>query len=103
MAIDLLSLGRTLAEIRRLRGLSQREIGERTGLTVNFISLVENGERGLSNDALNNYASALGLDAELIVFLAGNGQSANAQLAKLSKSLKAAILESIAVEKMGSK
>lgn len=99
MAIDNASLGKTLSEIRKRRGLTQRVVADQTGLTVNFLSLVENGERGLSTEALNNYAKAVNVPTEFITFLAGDGNGIqDPNLANLSKSMKDAILKLIAVE-----
>ena len=98
MAIKLASLGQTLAEIRKRRGLTQRVLAERANLTVNFLSLVEHGERGISTDSLNDCAEALGVATEFIVFLAGDEDQSKGNLAKLSQALKSAILESISAE-----
>ncbi|MDB5348540.1 MAG: helix-turn-helix protein [Schlesneria sp.] len=99
MAIDPANLGKTLAEIRKRRGLTQREVAYQSGLTVNFLSLLENGERGLTTETLNSYAKAVGVPTEFITFLAGDGKDVqDPTLASLSKSLKKAILTTISAE-----
>lgn len=37
-----------LEELRRINFLSQREVAEKLGVTQNFYSLVERGEKGLT-------------------------------------------------------
>lgn len=99
MAMSSVSLGRTLADIRKRRGLTQKSLADHTGLTVNYISLVENGERGISTDTLNSIATALQVPAEFVAFLAGDGgEMQGKELFKLVGSLKTAILETISAE-----
>ncbi|WP_035053182.1 helix-turn-helix domain-containing protein [Carnobacterium pleistocenium] len=37
-----------LAEIRKLKGLSFKEVGESAGITKEYYWMIENGQRGLS-------------------------------------------------------
>ena len=69
MEIDPLSLGRALRELRERKQLTQRELAEQLGLTVNYLSLVENGKRGVSIQTLNEFANALDVPAPLIACL----------------------------------
>jgi transcriptional regulator with XRE-family HTH domain len=74
MALENAELGRAVAEIRKLRGLTQRAVAERTGLTVNYLSLVENGDRAVSLEGLNRLAEALGVPPDWIVLWAREGR-----------------------------
>ncbi|MGW0193754.1 helix-turn-helix domain-containing protein [Nonomuraea sp. NPDC003201] len=51
--------GHRLAEIRRGRGLTQRDLAERMGVTKGRISQIEQGKIS-GQDVLARYASALG-------------------------------------------
>jgi DNA-binding XRE family transcriptional regulator len=51
--------GRRLAEIRRGRGLTQRDVAERMGVSKGRISQIEQGKVA-GNDVLARYAAALG-------------------------------------------
>lgn len=55
-----------LGDIRRARGMSQREVAESTGLTQPAISKIE-GKDNLQLDTLKKYASGLGGLLELRV------------------------------------
>lgn len=51
--------GRRLAEIRRGRGLTQREVADRMGVSKGRVSQIEQGKVA-GNDVLARYAAALG-------------------------------------------
>lgn len=54
-----------LAEMRRRRGLTQRQVAQAMGVTVGRVSQVENGE--LSGiDVLDRYVHALGGDLQIV-------------------------------------
>jgi transcriptional regulator with XRE-family HTH domain len=100
MTLNPNAIGRTLGEIRRAKGLTQREVASQTGLTVNYLSLLENGQRGPSMDVVNKLANALRVPAEFILFLAGDGISASkaGDYRELFKATKDAILELIQID-----
>jgi transcriptional regulator with XRE-family HTH domain len=54
-------LGETIREHRKRANLTQESIAEKTGLSVVFISLLENGHRTVSVDALLKIAKSLGV------------------------------------------
>ncbi len=62
-------IGRAIQEVRAKRGLTQSQLSERTGLTVNYISLLENGKRGISLEKLNNVADTLQYPASFLLVL----------------------------------
>jgi transcriptional regulator with XRE-family HTH domain len=47
--------------LRRERGLTQQELGRRSGLSRSFLSQVENGNRAPSLSSLNRICAALGV------------------------------------------
>lgn len=102
MGLNPEALGRTIGEIRKARGLTQRQVAEHTGLTVNYLSLVENGQRGVSVEVVNQLADVFGLPSELILFLAGDGgvngdAGAFADLIDATKGAIRALIEAEAV------
>ncbi len=59
-------LGAAVRKFREARGLTQRELSDKTGLTINYLSLLENSHRGASIPILNRIAKAL--DVHPILF-----------------------------------
>ena len=60
-------VGARLRDLRRLAGLSQRELGRRTGLSNSFLSEVENGRRGLGAASLLRLCRALGASMDYVM------------------------------------
>ena len=57
------ALGEALRAARVQRGLSQEALGERAGLSANYVGDVERGERNVSVRAIWQLADGLGLAA----------------------------------------
>jgi len=89
MRIDPQRFGQALKRIRKIRGLTQPVLAEESGLTVNYISLVENGERTVSIDAMNRLAESLEVPARFLSFLGGSGE--DGEFAELTRSTEEAI------------
>jgi transcriptional regulator with XRE-family HTH domain len=53
------ALGKRIAELREERGYTQKHLAERAGLSVTFLSEVENGKRNLSTGKLLRIADEL--------------------------------------------
>jgi len=56
---DVTGMGRRIAELRQERGWTQKELAEHAGLSVTFLSEVENGRRNISSGMLLRIADAL--------------------------------------------
>ena len=54
-------LGQRLRALRKQRGWSQQELGQRSGLSGKFIGEVERGEKSVSVDSLSGVSQALKL------------------------------------------
>lgn len=55
--------GRRLRQIRRSQDLTQEQLAEQVGLSVNFISMVENGDAAPSFATIEKLAQALKVSA----------------------------------------
>src|SRR5260370_10464142 len=53
-------VGKRIAEVREERGLTQRQLADKAGLSVTFLSEIENGKRNLSSGKLLRIADELG-------------------------------------------
>ena len=60
-------VGARLRDLRLLAGLSQRELGRRTGLSNSFLSEVENGRRGLGAASLLRLCRVLGASMDWVM------------------------------------
>ena len=59
MSILRKQFGARLREIRQAQGLTQEQLAEKASLSLNFLNLIERGERGPSFDSLERLAKAL--------------------------------------------
>lgn len=69
MTIDPERFGRELAGLRDVRQITQASLAEKAGLTVNYISQIENGNKVPSIVAINLIAEALRLPAAFLPLL----------------------------------
>ncbi|MFO0974411.1 MAG: helix-turn-helix transcriptional regulator [Phycisphaerae bacterium] len=76
--IDPQRLGRALAAARGRAGLSQRDLAQRLGLTVNYLSLIEHGHRGVALTTIERLAELAGLRPSEIIAAAEVGGAAAA-------------------------
>ena len=61
------AFGRVVRELREERGLSQEELGNRTGLHRNHVGQVERGELAPTLKSVEVLADALGLPASELI------------------------------------
>lgn len=58
--MDLAAVGERISELRRLRGLSQRQLARMSGVDPGYLSRIERGLREAGDSVLNSLARALG-------------------------------------------
>ena len=58
-------IGQRIAEIRRVRGLTQQDLADRTGIQPNHICRIEQGRYNVGFDTLQLIAEALGGNVDL--------------------------------------
>ena len=56
-----MKLGQAIKLVRTANGLRQKEIARKLGVTPNYVSLIESGNRGPSISFLNRLADVLGV------------------------------------------
>lgn len=60
-----MELGRVIKAIRIIQGMSQKDLGEKVGMTQPMVSMVESGEIGLSVEVFEKVKVALDWDMVL--------------------------------------
>ena len=67
-----LSFGDYLRELRKAKGLSQKELAERVGIDFTYLSKIETGNAAPpAEETIRKLAKELKADAEKLIFLAG--------------------------------
>src|SRR5271166_6087230 len=66
MKIDLTQFGAAVREFREDAGLTQQNVADRLRVTTTFLSLVENGKRGMSGPLTDRLAEVLRVPAAIL-------------------------------------
>jgi transcriptional regulator with XRE-family HTH domain len=66
---EALMVGEALRMIRSRKEVTQDTLAKRTGLTINFLSRVENGKKGVSQHVAERIAGALGVPVSFLYLL----------------------------------
>jgi len=61
-------IGRRIADLRKNKGLTVRELSDKCGVTYQNISKIENGRYSVGIDILSKIAAELGCKVELVSF-----------------------------------
>jgi transcriptional regulator with XRE-family HTH domain len=61
------AIGRRILDRRVAMGWTQHDLSRQSGLSVSYISDVENGQRGMSVDTLLAFAKALGIRTDRLI------------------------------------
>lgn len=65
--MDLAKLGEKIRDLRKSRGITQKELGDFLGYSESFISYIEKGERKLSIDILQKIAKMFSVDIDFLI------------------------------------
>ena len=91
------ALGRTIADYRAQRGSSLRALAEESGLSLSFLSELENGRKDASAESITRLAAAFGVDlSELLRAVAGCLEADQRQTAVSVEGLSAQEIEEVA-------
>jgi transcriptional regulator with XRE-family HTH domain len=85
-------IGEALRTIRSRKGVTQDALSKRTGLTINFLSRLENGKKGVSPQVVERIAEALAIPVSFLYLLGDRSEN------PLVADLKDAVLRSLTQE-----
>ena len=67
------ALGKVVRELRESQGLSQEKLGEKTGITYQYLSSIENGKENFTIGVLESLAASLGTSLASLIRRATSG------------------------------
>ena len=85
-------IGQRIRQLRTTNDYTQAEFAELTDISVNFLSEIENGKKGLSQDTLAKICKQLNVSADYILF-GFKQKSGGASLVDLANTLTIEELE----------
>lgn len=60
------SFGKILRDFRKQSGLTQEQLSEKVGISLKYISRIENGNNGIKTQTLIKYMNALGITPNIL-------------------------------------
>ncbi|MBT3199182.1 MAG: helix-turn-helix transcriptional regulator [Phycisphaerales bacterium] len=84
-------LGDEIRQVRKGLSWTQQELAEKTDVTVNYISLLENGHRGIGIDKLDRFAEVFGIPSSFLVMLSEESKKPDAFLVLIQETIREAI------------
>jgi len=67
-----MNLGRTIKLCRNARGLTQEQLAQKAGLSLSYLSLIENDRRDPAMSTVRSISDALQVPLSIIMFLAAD-------------------------------
>ena len=67
-----MNLGKTIKLVRTRKGMKQKKLAESAGISVSYLSLIEQGRRDPNMRTLEGIANALNVPLSILVFLAAD-------------------------------
>jgi transcriptional regulator with XRE-family HTH domain len=64
-----MNLGKSIQTCRMQRGFSQADLAKRAGISVSYLSMLENSKRDPTISTVEKIANALGVPIEILFFL----------------------------------
>lgn len=83
-----MNIGKAIIDICAIRGISQKELSEKSGLSVTFHSLLENGHRNASMPTMEKIAEILDVPVSVIYFFSISEKDVKEDKKQLYKALK---------------
>ncbi|ACN15019.1 putative transcriptional regulator [Desulforapulum autotrophicum HRM2] len=67
-----MKLGQLLKFIRTSKEMTQKEMASLIGISQNYLSLIESGTKNPSSDKLSDFAEALQISKDALIFVSSN-------------------------------
>ena len=69
-----MNLGQAIKRCRKLRGLNQAELAEKSNISVSYLSLLERDKRDPTFSTIESIANALNVPVSILIFLGTSGE-----------------------------
>lgn len=90
-----MNLGKALTLCRNQKGLTKTQLSERTGLSISYITLLEQGKRDPNISTIESISSAMNIPISIFIFLASDHQEKAGMSEALVEKLSHAALSLI--------
>lgn len=84
-----MKIGKAIKMCRTCRGMKQDELSERSGMSIGYVSMLENEKRSMTLESLEAIARALTMPISILVFLASEDEELIGMSAELVEKIRA--------------
>lgn len=82
-----MNIGHAIRLCRNQKNLSQAKLAELAGISISYLSLLEQGKRDANFASVNKIAQAMGIPLSVIVFLAADNEELQGMSSELIEKL----------------
>lgn len=82
-----MNIGHAIRLCRNQKNLSQAKLAELAGISISYLSLLEQGKRDANFTSVNKIAQAMGIPLSVIVFLAADNEELQGMSSELIEKL----------------
>ena len=85
--MDVISIGANIKKYRTEKGIKQSELAEKTGVSANYIGILERGDKAPSLAMLVDIANTLGVTADMLLHGCSTGLTHSRKKNRIEYSL----------------
>lgn len=82
---------------RTARGLTQKDLAKKAGMSPSYVSLIEKGKRDVSIATLETLAEAMDIPIEILLFMGADQSKLSRLSPELANELSMSILEMLSI------
>ena len=88
-----MNVGEAIKDLRKHKGLSQKELAQKCGLSANALCSIEKNESFPSRESMNKICEALGIPTSYLLFFAVTDEDVPLEKRTAFNALKAVLME----------
>ena len=93
MSFDKKKIGAKIAELRKSRKMTQEQLAEKVGVTVQYLGTMERGKANTTLNRLDKIAEVLGCSTDEFIFFTTSSDNAAASISAENPEMEKLLLE----------
>ena len=88
-----MNVGNAIKNLRKKRGISQKDLAQKCGLSANALCSIENSDSFPSKDSINKICDALGIPVSFLMFFSVTDEDIPAEKRAAFNAMKTILME----------